>query len=142
MLHNTLASQERWGDATEEAGVAAPLPFAGPGMATFPRVNSSCILKEQNKRAGINSPSLKDIFLPVLNVFSNCEFISKAVDHMAPRSAASAPEEPEPPQQPEQWDLPSPAPLRQVGLIIILHFGSTKALICKSYAFVNAFAGI
>lgn len=80
----------------EEAGVAAALPFAGPCMKTFPRVNSSCILKEQNKGVAINSPSSKAIFLPVLSAFSNYEFISKKVDHITPRSTASAPEEPEP----------------------------------------------
>jgi len=100
-------------------------------MATLPRVNSGCILKEQNEGAGINSSSSKAVFLLVPNVFSNYESVSKEVGRVAPGNGASAPKEPEPQQQQDQWDRPCPAQLRQVRFVIILHFGSTKTLIFK-----------
>lgn len=93
----------------EEAGAAAALPFAGPCTEIFPQANSSCILKEQNKGAGINSPFSKAIFLSVLNVFSNYEFLSKEVDRVAPGNVASAPEEPEPPAAVGPSGSPSPS---------------------------------
>lgn len=98
------------------AGAAAALLFAELCIETFAQENSSCISKEQNKGAGINFPSSKAIFLPVLNAFWNDEFISEEVDRMAPRSAVSASEEPEPPAAAAPVGAPLPSSAQASGV--------------------------